>query len=64
MLSAWRAGRWLDRGLTVLSLIGVSMPVFFLGAVLSYYLGDKLEILPAGGLRDARQQSRGSGSST
>jgi peptide/nickel transport system permease protein len=47
VLSAWRAGRFLDRALTVLSLIGVSMPVFFLGAVLSYYFGDKLQILPA-----------------
>ncbi len=48
VLSAWRAGRWLDRGLTVLALIGVSMPVFFLGAVLSYYIGDKLGWLPPG----------------
>jgi peptide/nickel transport system permease protein len=48
VLSAWRAGRWLDRALTVLALIGVSMPVFFLGAVLAYYLGDKAQILPAG----------------
>jgi peptide/nickel transport system permease protein len=48
LLSAWRAGRWLDRGLTVLSMIGVSMPVFFLGAVLSYYVGFKLGWLPAG----------------
>ncbi len=48
VLSAWRAGRWLDRWLTVLSMIGVSMPVFFLGAVMSYYLGDKWGILPAG----------------
>ncbi len=48
VLSAWRAGRWLDRGLTILSLMGVSTPVFFLGAVLSYYFGDKLGILPAG----------------
>ena len=48
VLSAWRAGRWLDRGLTVLSLVGVSMPVFFLAALLSYYLGDKWKILPPG----------------
>lgn len=47
LLSAWRAGRWLDRGLTVLALIGVSTPVFFLGAVLSYYVGFKLGWLPA-----------------
>jgi peptide/nickel transport system permease protein len=48
VLSAWRAGRWLDRGLTVLSLVGVSMPVFFLGAVMAYYIGDKAHILPPG----------------
>jgi peptide/nickel transport system permease protein len=46
VLSAWRAGRWLDRGLTVLALVGVSMPVFFLGAVMSYYIGFKLGWLP------------------
>jgi peptide/nickel transport system permease protein len=34
-LSAMRAGRLLDRGLTVLALIGVSTPVFFLGALLT-----------------------------
>ena len=48
LLSAWRAGAWLDRGLTVLALMGVSMPVFFLGAVMSYYFGDKLGWLPPG----------------
>jgi peptide/nickel transport system permease protein len=48
VLSAWRAGRFLDRALTVLSLVGVSMPVFFLGAVMAYYLGDKAHILPPG----------------
>jgi len=47
LISAWRAGRWSDRALTVLSMIGVSMPVFFLGASLSYYIGDKLQFLPA-----------------
>ena len=52
LLSAWRAGRWLDRGLTVLSMIGVSMPVFFLGAVMSYYVGFKLGWLPASGYVD------------
>jgi peptide/nickel transport system permease protein len=61
VLSAWRAGRFLDRALTVLSLVGVSMPVFFLGAVLSYYFGDKAGILPAGdyaGLSDPWQWLR------
>ena len=46
VLAAVRAGRWLDRILTVLSLIGVSTPVFFLGAILSFYLGFKAGIFP------------------
>jgi peptide/nickel transport system permease protein len=48
VLAAVRAGRWLDRVLTVLSLIGVSTPVFFLGAILSFYLGYKAGIFPNG----------------
>jgi ABC-type dipeptide/oligopeptide/nickel transport system permease component len=35
--------------LTVLSMIGVSMPPFFLGAVLIYFLGYKANIFPIGG---------------
>jgi peptide/nickel transport system permease protein len=46
VVSAWFAGKFLDRALTVLSMIGVSMPVFFLGAVMAYYIGDKANILP------------------
>jgi peptide/nickel transport system permease protein len=49
LLSAIRAGRFLDRFLTVLSLIGVSTPVFFLGAMLLYYMGYKLSIFPLSG---------------
>jgi peptide/nickel transport system permease protein len=48
-LSAMRAGRLLDRALTVLALIGVSTPVFFLGALMLYYLGFKASIFPLGG---------------
>ncbi len=47
--SALRAGRVSDRLLTVLSLIGISMPVFWLGAILSYYLGYKAGLFPYGG---------------
>ncbi|HET8815490.1 MAG TPA: ABC transporter permease [Solirubrobacterales bacterium] len=47
--SALRAGRLSDRLLTVLALIGVSVPVFWLGAVASYYLGYKAGIFPNGG---------------
>ncbi len=49
VLSALYAGRWLDRSLTVLALTGISMPVFFLGAVLLYFLAFKLGIFPNGG---------------
>jgi peptide/nickel transport system permease protein len=48
VLAAVRAGKLLDRALTVLSLIGVSTPVFFLGAMLSFYLGFKLGLFPNG----------------
>jgi peptide/nickel transport system permease protein len=47
--SALRAGGVSDRLLTVLSLVGISMPVFWLGALLSYYLGFKAGIFPNGG---------------
>jgi peptide/nickel transport system permease protein len=49
VLSALHAGRSLDRGLTVLALLGLSTPVFFLGALLLYYLGYKWDLLPLGG---------------
>ncbi|WP_028067525.1 ABC transporter permease [Solirubrobacter soli] len=49
VISALSAGKILDRGLTVLALIGVSTPVFFLGAMMLYYLGYKLGWFPLGG---------------
>ncbi len=48
VLAAVRSGRLLDRALTVLSLIGVSTPVFFLGAMLAFYLGFKAGLFPNG----------------
>jgi peptide/nickel transport system permease protein len=48
-LSAVRSGGWLDRGLTVLALIGVSMPVFWLASILLYYFTYKIELFPASG---------------
>ena len=49
LLSAMRAGRFSDRALTVLALIGVSTPVFLLGAVALYFLAFKASIFPNGG---------------
>jgi peptide/nickel transport system permease protein len=49
LLSAVHAGRLLDRVLTVVALTGISMPVFFLGAIMLYWLGYKWGVLPLGG---------------
>jgi peptide/nickel transport system permease protein len=49
LLSAVHAGRLLDRVLTVLALVGISTPVFFLGALMLYWLGYKWGLLPLGG---------------
>jgi peptide/nickel transport system permease protein len=47
-LSAVHAGRATDRGLTILALIGISLPVFWLGLVLQYYIANKLGLFPIG----------------
>jgi len=49
LFSAMRAGGFSDRFLTVLALIGVSMPVFWIGALMNYYLGFKAGLFPNGG---------------
>lgn len=49
LFSAMRAGRFADRFLTILALIGISMPVFWIGALMSHYLGFKLGWFPNGG---------------
>jgi len=49
LLGAVYAGRWPDRLLSAVSLTGVSMPVFFLGAIMLYWLGYKWGVLPLGG---------------
>src|SRR3712207_1611123 len=49
LYSAVRAGGFSDRLLTVLALIGISMPVFWIGALMSHYIGYKAGLLPLGG---------------
>ena len=49
LYTAMKAGKFADRALTVLALVGISMPVFWVGALLSYYLGFKAGIFPNGG---------------
>jgi peptide/nickel transport system permease protein len=50
VISAVTAGRWSDRGITILALVGISMPVFWLGILARYYLGpENAGIFPDGG---------------
>src|ERR671919_2351618 len=49
LYSALRAGKFADRFLTIIALIGISMPVFWIGALMNYYLGFKLGVFPNGG---------------
>jgi peptide/nickel transport system permease protein len=48
-LSAVRAGGLLDRVLTIVAVTGISIPVFWLAAILLNYLAYQNEILPSGG---------------
>jgi peptide/nickel transport system permease protein len=49
LYSAVKAGRFADRFLTIIALIGISLPVFWIGALLNHYLGFKLGWFPNGG---------------
>ena len=49
LYSAMRAGKVADRVLTIFALVGISMPVFWIGALMNHYLGFELELFPNGG---------------
>jgi peptide/nickel transport system permease protein len=49
LYSAVKAGRFADRFLTIIALVGISMPVFWIGALMNHYLGFKLGWFPNGG---------------
>ena len=49
LISARRAGMLPDRVLTVVAIVGVSLPVFWLGALMNHYLGFKAGLFPNGG---------------
>jgi peptide/nickel transport system permease protein len=48
-LSAIYAGGYTDKGLTILALVGISMPVFLLASILLYFFTFKLTWFPNGG---------------
>jgi peptide/nickel transport system permease protein len=49
VLTAARAGQTTDRALSALAVIGVSIPAFWLAAVMSHYLGFELGLFPNAG---------------
>jgi peptide/nickel transport system permease protein len=49
LVSAVTAGRASDRALTALAMVGVSTPVFLIGALLLYVLAYRLALFPNGG---------------
>ena len=51
-LAAKKYGSWFDRGSLVGSLIGISIPIFFLGLILKYIFAVKLHWLPSIGRED------------
>ncbi len=55
ILSAIRRGRPEDYGITVLSLLGLSMPVFLIGLLFIYYFSYRWPIFPVGGMDDGLQ---------
>jgi peptide/nickel transport system permease protein len=49
VISAITAGRWSDRLITILALVGISMPVFWLGIVMRYFFAEQRSWFPDGG---------------
>ncbi|HSK94594.1 MAG TPA: ABC transporter permease [Candidatus Angelobacter sp.] len=49
MLTAKRRGSWVDQAGTIVALLGISIPIFFLGLMLKYMFAIEIPILPAEG---------------
>ena len=49
VLAAWKANTWIDRTVMVIATLGFSIPVFFLGILMIWLFGVKLDVLPAAG---------------
>jgi peptide/nickel transport system permease protein len=48
VIAAVKAGQWSDRAITLLALIGISMPVFWLGLLVRYFFAEKRTWFPDG----------------
>jgi peptide/nickel transport system permease protein len=55
VLSAWRHGTWIDRGVMTLSVLGFSIPVFVLGYLWIFGLAMELQWVPVQGYVSFRQ---------
>ncbi|WP_070121083.1 ABC transporter permease [Bacillus marinisedimentorum] len=54
IISAWFQNSWFDYAAMVIALIGVSMPIFWLGLMEQWVFGIKLELLPTTGRENIR----------
>ena len=52
LLTAKRRGSWVDQSGTIVSLVGISIPIFFLGLMLKYLFAIQFPILPDSGRID------------
>jgi peptide/nickel transport system permease protein len=55
IISAWRHGTWIDRGVMALSVLGFSVPVFVLGYLWIFGVAMQLQWLPVQGYVSFRQ---------
>ena len=54
IISAWFQNSWFDYTAMILALVGVSMPIFWLGLMFQYIFGIELGILPTTGREEVR----------
>ncbi len=54
IISAWFQNSWFDYTAMILALVGVSVPIFWLGLMMQYIFGIELGILPTSGREDVR----------
>ncbi|MEW8969655.1 ABC transporter permease [Mesobacillus jeotgali] len=54
IISAWFQNSWFDYGAMILALIGVSMPIFWLGLMEQWLFAINLDILPTSGREEVR----------
>ena len=54
IISAWFQNSWFDYTAMILALVGVSMPIFWLGLMMQYVFSIELGILPTSGREEVR----------